>query len=277
MARDSFRGQVVVVTGAARGLGLAIARRFAEEDAAVVLADVDEAAASRAAAELTLPERESSAAASAPVERASEARAPRSRIRPAQLDVRDPAACRALADAVAAEHGRIDVWVNNAGVWHRAPAETMSAAAWQDSIAVMLSGAFYGSQAAAAHMLPAGRGVIVNVSSVEAYQIVEGHVAYSVAKAGLVQLTEALGVEWAGRGVRVVGVAPGVLATGWLERDAEWGAALAQTYERRTPMHRLGQPEEVAEAVLYLASDEASYITAETLPVDGGWIAYQLF
>jgi NAD(P)-dependent dehydrogenase (short-subunit alcohol dehydrogenase family) len=275
MTGDAFTGKVVVVTGAARGLGHAIAQRFAEEGATVVLADLDGEAANQAARALDL-ECGSSASAATPVELAH-SRVAHSRIQPAQLDVRDPAACRGLADAVAAEHGKIDVWVNNAGVWHRAPAETMPAAMWEDSLAVMLSGAFYGSQAAAAHMLPAGRGVIINISSVEAYQIVEGHVAYSVAKAGLLQLTEALGVEWAGRGVRVVGVAPGVLATGWLERDAAWGAALAQTYERRTPMHRLGQPEEVAEAVLYLASDEASYITAETLPVDGGWIAYQLF
>lgn len=250
----AFGGRVVVVTGAGRGLGRTIARRFAEEGATVVLADLDAAAASSAAAEL------------APL-----------KVQHARLDVRDPGACRSLAGAVITEHGRLDIWVNNAGVWHRAPAETMPAAMWEDSLAVMLSGAFYGCQAAAAYMLPAGRGVIVNVASVEAYQIVEGHVAYSVAKAGLVQLTEALGVEWASRGVRVVGVAPGVLATGWLERDAAWGAALAQTYERRTPMRRLGRPEEVAEAVLYLASDEASYVTGETLPVDGGWTAYQLF
>jgi len=275
MAGDAFTGKVVVVTGAARGLGRAISRRFAEEGATVVLADLDGEAARETAAAIDL--KCASFAGAAEAERASEARAAHFRVQSTQIDVRDPAACRVLADAVAAEHGRLDVWVNNAGVWRRAPAETMPAAAWEDSLAVMLSGAFYGSQAAAAHMLPAGRGVIVNISSVEAYQIVEGHVAYSVAKAGLVQLTEALGVEWAGRGVRVVGVAPGVLATGWLERDAGWGAALAQTYERRTPMHRLGQPEEVAEAVLFLASDEASYITAETLPVDGGWTAYQLF
>jgi NAD(P)-dependent dehydrogenase (short-subunit alcohol dehydrogenase family) len=267
MTGDAFTGKVVVVTGAARGLGRAIAQRFAEEGATVVLADLDGEAVRQAVQDMEC----GSSASAAPAELAQ------SRIQPAQLDVRDPTASRALADAIVAEHGRLDVWVNNAGVWHRAPAEVMPAAMWEDSLAVMLSGAFYGSQAAAAHMLPAGRGVIVNISSVEAYQIVEGHVAYSVAKAGLLQLTEALGVEWAGRGVRVVGVAPGVLATGWLERDAAWGAALAQTYERRTPMRRLGQPEEVAEAVLYLASDEASYITAETLPVDGGWIAYQLF
>ena len=90
-------------------------------------------------------------------------------------------------------------------------------------------------------------------------------------------MTEALGIEWAGRGVRVGGVAPGVVMTDMVRKGLEEGTATVDTYERRTPMRRLGAPSEVAEAVLYLASDQASYITAETLLVDGGWTAYQLF
>ena len=141
----------------------------------------------------------------------------------------------------------------------------------------MLSGAFYYSQAVSGPMLACGTGVIVNIASVIGCKPIEGRVAYGTAKAGLMALTEALGVEWAGRGVRVVGVAPAVVMTDMVRKGIAEGSATVEAYERRTPMRRLGTPDEVAGAVLYLASDEASYITAETLPVDGGWIAYQLF
>jgi NAD(P)-dependent dehydrogenase (short-subunit alcohol dehydrogenase family) len=141
----------------------------------------------------------------------------------------------------------------------------------------MLSGAFYCSQAAGRRMLDRGAGVIVNIASVNGYFPIEGRVAYSVAKAGLVMLTQALGIEWASRGVRVVGVAPGVVMTELVARAVATGAASVETYERRTPMRRLGDVEEVAEAVAFLTSDEATYITGETLRVDGGWSAYQLF
>ena len=141
----------------------------------------------------------------------------------------------------------------------------------------MLSGAFYCAQAVGRRMLARRSGVIVNVASVNAYQPIEGRAAYSVAKAGLVSLTEALGIEWASRGVRVVGVAPGVVMTDLVAAGIVAGTASLDTYQRRTPMHRLGEIDEVAEAVAFLASPAASYIVGETLRVDGGWTAYQLF
>jgi NAD(P)-dependent dehydrogenase (short-subunit alcohol dehydrogenase family) len=141
----------------------------------------------------------------------------------------------------------------------------------------MLSGAFYCAQAAGRQMLAQGSGVIVNIASVQGYQYIEGRVANSVSKAGLIMLTEALGIEWAGRGVRVVGVARAGVLTGQVRQEIAEGTASLEAYERRTPLHRLGTVEEIAEAVLFLASDEASYITAETLRVDGGWVAYQFF
>ncbi len=104
-----------------------------------------------------------------------------------------------------------------------------------------------------------------------------GWAAESITKAGLVALTEALGVEWAGRGVRVVGIAPGVIDTAPTRTGFESGGAAQATYERRTPLRRLGTVEEIAEAALYLTSADASYLTAETLRVDGGWTAYQMF
>jgi NAD(P)-dependent dehydrogenase (short-subunit alcohol dehydrogenase family) len=148
---------------------------------------------------------------------------------------------------------------------------------WDDSIAVMLSGTFYCCQAAGRQMLGQGSGVIINVASVTGMVHEKERVAYSAAKAGVVALTEALGVEWAGRGVRVVGVAPSVVLTDMVKDAIDRGAGTRETFERRTPLGRLGTVEEIAEAVFYLASDEASYIVAETIRVDGGWAAYQLF
>ena len=193
------------------------------------------------------------------------------------LDVRDPAQSLALVDRLTKEGGQIDVWVNNAGVAHKGPAETLTRPAWDESIAVMLSGAFYCAQAAGRQMLAQSQGVIVNVASVNGYQALKGRVAYGTAKAGLIMLTQALGIEWARRGVRVVGIAPGVVMTDLVQKGIAEGTATVDMYARRIPMHRLGTIEEIAEAVLYLASDEASYVTGETLRVDGGWVAYQLF
>ena len=252
----TFEGKLAVVTGAGRGLGLGIARRLALGGAQAVIAEIDSATGA-AAAQLLRGE-----GLSATFE---------------PLDVRDPAQSRALADKLAEAHGGIDIWVNNAGVANKGPAESLPRQAWDESLAVMLSGAFYCSQAAGRHMLARGSGVIVNVASVNAYQAIEGRVAYSTAKAGLVMLTQALGIEWAGRGVRVVGIAPGVVMTDMVQESIRAGLASVEVYERRTPMRRLGAVEEIAEAVCFLASDEASYVVGETIRVDGGWGAYQLF
>lgn len=251
-----FTGKVVVITGAGRGLGLGMARRFGEEGAHAVIAELDPISGGEAAAAL----REDGISAS---------------FEP--LDVRYPEQSLALVERVVEQHGHIDVWVNNAGIAHKAPAETISIQAWDDSIAVMLSGAFYCSQAAGRQMLSQGSGVIVNIASVGGMQHIEGRVAYSVPKAGIIMLTQALGIEWAKRGVRVVGIAPGVVMTEMVQKGIDEGTANIDAYLRRTPMHRLGMVDEIAEAVLFLASDQASYVVGEVMRVDGGWAAYQFF
>jgi NAD(P)-dependent dehydrogenase (short-subunit alcohol dehydrogenase family) len=256
MPKDTFSGSTVVITGGGRGLGLGMARRFARSQAHVIITDIDRTAGMDSARALRA---EGLAATFEP------------------LDVRDPAQSPALVEKVVAERGAIDVWVNNAGVEYNGPAETLSRKDWDETLTVMVSGTFFCSQAVARHMLERGSGVIVNVASVNAYQAIEGRVAYCTAKAAIVMLTQALGVEWAKRGVRVVGIAPGVVRTELVERIMREGWASEQLYERRTPMHRLGTVDEIAEAVLFLAGDQARYITAETLRVDGGWVAYQLF
>jgi NAD(P)-dependent dehydrogenase (short-subunit alcohol dehydrogenase family) len=248
--------RVVVITGAGRGLGLGIARRFGQDGARVVIAELDLDTGPQAAALL------SGDGISAVFE---------------PLDVRKPEQSAALVSRLVQTHGRIDVWVNNAGIAHKAPAESLSLEAWDESIAVMLSGVFYCSQAAGRHMLEQGSGVIVNVASVGGMKHIEGRVAYSVPKAGVIMLTQALGVEWAKRGVRVVGIAPGVVMTEMVQKGIDEGTARLDAYIRRTPLRRLGTIEEIAEAVFFLASDEAAYIVGEVMRVDGGWVAYQLF
>ncbi len=248
--------QVVVITGAGRGLGLGMARRFGREGAHVVLAEREVALGAAAAEAL----RAEGLNASFEV-----------------LDVRDAAMSIALAEAVTRAHGRIDAWINNAGVSHLGPAESLSQLDWDDSIATMLSGTFYCCQAAGRHMLARGAGVIVNIASVTGLMHETGRAAYSTAKAGVIALTEALGIEWAKRGVRVVGLAPGVIMTEMVQQTIADGQGTQAAWERRTPMRRLGSIDEVAEAAVFLSSAEASYIVGETLRVDGGWAAYQLF
>ena len=251
-----FTGKNIVITGSAGGLGLEMGRRFAEAGGEVVLTDVNKVQGHQAAEGL---------------------RGQGARVRFEGLDVSQPDQSIDLVDKLVAELGPIDIWVNNAGVAHKGPAEELPVDQWRETIDVMLSGAFYCSQAVAKPMLTRGQGVIVNIASVIGCNPIEGRVAYGTAKAGLMMLTEALGIEWASRGVRVVGVAPAVVMTDMVRKGLEEGTATVDAYERRTPMGRLGTPDEVADAVLYLASDEASYITAETLRVDGGWTAYQYF
>lgn len=256
MSDREFAGTTVVITGGARGLGRGMATRFARAGAHVLIADVDRQAGADTAAAIRGDGLEAS-------------------FQP--LDVRDPRQSLALVDELVRGRGGVDVWVNNAGVEYNGPAETLSEGDWSESFAVMVSGTFFCSQAVGRHMLTRGKGVIINVASVNAYNAIEGRAAYCTAKAAVVMLTQALGVEWAGRGVRVVGIAPGVVRTELVERIIAEGWASERLYERRTPMHRLGTIEEIADAVLFLASGRARYITAETLRVDGGWVAYQLF
>lgn len=248
--------EIVVITGAGRGLGLGMARRFAQTGAHVILAERDPALGIGAAEALR------AVGLSASFE---------------LLDVTDAEQSRTLVAKVAREQGRVSTWVNNAGISRLGAAETLAQRDWDDSISTMLSGTFYCCQAIGQHMLAQGQGVIINIASVTGLLHEQGRVAYSTAKAGVIALTEALGIEWAKRGVRVVGIAPGVILTDMVRQTVEEGQGDLAAWERRTPMRRLGTVEEIAEAALFLSSAEASYIVGETLRVDGGWTAYQLF
>jgi NAD(P)-dependent dehydrogenase (short-subunit alcohol dehydrogenase family) len=238
--------KVVVVTGGATGLGLADARRFAQGGYAVVVADMDGDAAGRAAAELG----QGSIGVA--------------------VDVTDPAGVEALFTRVEEELGRLDALVNNAGISYPEPTLETSEERWQQMLDIHLGGTFRCSKAA--HPLLARQGgAIVNISSIQAFLGQGGRASYAAAKGGIAALTRDLAMEWIGDGIRVNAVAPGVIETEIIQRNIARGVLREETFSRRIPAGRLGRPEELAEAVYFLASEASSYIVGQTLIVDGGF------
>jgi 3-oxoacyl-[acyl-carrier protein] reductase len=175
-----------------------------------------------------------------------------------------------MFDEVGETLGPIDVLVNNAGALAVVNAEEMSLADWNVVLATNLTGPFLCAREAARQMLPRGRGVIVNISSIFAHGAMEQRAAYCATKHGIEGLTRALAVEWGARGVRVVSVCPSFVVTDQLAANPgiDLSAPIA-----RSPIHRLATPEDVGRAVAFLAGPEASFINGASLPVDGGWLA----
>lgn len=251
-------GRVAIVTGGARGIGRTIAEAFGDEGAKLAIWDNRPVVADTAREFST-----SGLEAQAYV-----------------VDVRDSRLIDETVAAVLDRFGRIDILVNNAGVAILEPSEGVSDAHWQLQMEVMLSGPFFCSRAVFPAMVRQAAGAIVNVSSIGGLGGWPQRAAYNAAKAGVINLTETLGTEWARHGIRVNAVAPGVTITDLGKEDqpaviseAPWPASIA-TYERRHPLGRRALANEIAQAVLFLASDQASYVTATTLRVDGGWTAW---
>jgi len=259
----SLDGKVAVVTGAGRGIGLAIARRLTEAGADVVIGDMDVPAAEASAARL-----------SAEFGR---------RVIGVSLNVADESSIIALADRTVAEFGHLDIWVNNAGIFPGSPTVDQAVDIWDKVQNINLRGSFIGAREAARRMMaqaPKG-GVIVNVASVSGYSGRPGLAAYVASKHGVVGLTKSLGVEWGPHGIRVLGLAPtGVTTPGVQERKAQASGAelerieaLEKTVGAALPLGRLGVPDDIARVALFCASDLSMLMTGSTLLVDAGALA----
>ena len=257
MYLDKFKldGRTAVVTGAARGIGLAVVEALSEAGARVVMTDMTEGALTEAVTAL--------AAKGLTVESAV-------------LDVTDPAAVESVCAALAQRHGGIDILVNNAGIAiSNHPAETMTDEVWTKVIDVNLNGVFYCCRSFGAGMLKRGRGTIVNVGSMSGFVVnrPQEQANYNASKAAVHHLTRSLAAEWAARGVRVNAVAPTYIETE-MNRYVYDDPEMFRHWVGGTPMGRMGRTDEVASVVLFLASDASSLMTGSIVLADGGYVCW---
>ena len=246
-----LEGRVALVTGAASGIGRATALRLASEGAIAVISDVQDEAGEETAAAI---------------------RGEPSDALYVHLDVTDEEGWRTAVEHVLAERGRLDILVNNAGLGDLAPIEETTLAEWERTVAIDQTGVFLGMKMCAAALKASGHGSVINISSIFGTSGGFGtSPAYHAAKGAVRTLTKNIALHWATEGVRVNSIHPGFIRTPIL--DQAKGTEVWDAMTALTPMGRLGEPEEIAAAVAYLASDDASFVTGLELYVDGGFIA----
>ena len=257
IAHEDFTGQVALVTGGGSGIGRAVACDYARRGGTVVVLG---RRVEPLAETVALIEQAGGTASSV------------------SCDVRDADAVTAAVDAVVERHGRLDALVNNAAGNFVVPARALSPNGWRAVIDIVLNGTFFGTRAAAQHMLAAGRGSILNVIATYAWHGHPGTVHSAAAKGGVLAMTRTLAAEWAEEGVRVNCIAPGPTETAGASA-ALWGTPQdRQRVLDSVPARRFASPEEIADAASFLLSDRASYITGEVLTVDGGqWLGKAVY
>ncbi len=245
-------GQVAIVTGAATGIGLAITSALLAQGCRVVAMDIDEVALIKSLTEIGRPEDTWTVVGS----------------------VANPDTIKQACDAAISKWGRIDILVNNAGIFANFASLDITLEDWQRTLDVNLTGTFVCAQAAAKHMVTAGKGVIINLSSIYGTVAAPKRAAYAATKAAVAMLTKVWAIEWAQQGIRVNAVAPGYVTTEGTIDLQKQGKIDVTALAQRTPQGRLGEPDEIANSVLFLASTASSHITGQVLGVDGGWTAY---
>lgn len=248
----SLDENTAVVTGSSSGIGFAIAKHLAAEGANVV---INSRSLTRAEAAVDKIERNNS-------------------VLPIEADVTDYSSLQSLAERTIEEFGSLDIWVNNAGINIRGPAEELSLDDWQTVIDVNLSGTFYGAQVAGNQMIDQGTGGnIINISSMMGEQGQTGRTPYNTSKGGVNNLTRCLSVEWAEHDIHVNAIAPGYIQTEMVDDAQDQIGFNRQDVIDRTPLGRFGTVDEIANCVTFLAKGD-HFMTGEILHPDGGWLAF---
>ncbi len=250
MTDNGVEGRLAVITGAAQGIGRAIAEEFIAQGARVVVADLNVEVGQKTADEIGAGF--------------------------VEIDVTDTTSVRAAIKRAILEWGHIDIWVNDAGIAFNAPAEQMTDEQWQRVIDVNLTGTFRCCREIAPSMIERGHGAIVNIASMSG--MISNHpqpqCAYNASKAGVILLTKSLAGEWARTGVRVNSVSPGYIRTAILDQVEQQQPESTAVWFRETPVGHAGLPAEVANVVAFVASDKASFMTGSNVVVDGGYTSW---